>query len=103
MLKNQHNFQNKKRLCFKTKGKNKKNSKKSYKTTIKRYFGFINSYYCNQRGNHIKDYPYRNGTYVLRPNEKLLWLPKALKYKSHSLLYTNFVGLKITQVPLTME
>ena len=103
MLKNQHNFHNKKGLGFKAKGKNKKNSKRSYKTTFKRHFVLINCYYCNQRGHHIKDCPYRNGTYVLRPNEKLLWLLKTSTFKLHSFLNTNFVGPKTTWVPSTMK
>ena len=102
MLKNQHKFQSKKRLGFKTKVKKKKNSKWTWKTTTKRYLGFINYYYYNQRGHHIKDCLYRNGTFVLRLNEKPLWLPKASTSKSHSLLYTNFVRPKITWMPPIM-
>ena len=103
ILENQHSFHNRKGLGFNKKGKNKKTLKGSYKITSKRHFGIINCYYCNQRGHYIKDCSYRNGTYVLRPNEKLLWLPKASTSKSHSFLSTNFVGPKTTWVPSTKE
>ena len=75
MLENQHNFHSKKGLDFKRKVKNKKNPKIFYRTNSKRHFAFINCYYCNQRDHHINDCSYKNGTYVLRLNEKLLWLP----------------------------
>ena len=55
---------------------NKKPYKKSYCSKNKRHFVNINYFYCNQRGHHIKDCFYRNGSYVLKPNEKgLLKLP----------------------------
>ena len=79
------------------------NSRKFFKSKPISHYGFINCFYCNQRGHHIKDCHYRNGTYMLRPNEKLLWLPKASTSKSHSFLFTNFVGPKTTWVPPTLE
>ena len=70
-MENWHNFHNKKGLGFNEKRNNKKRSKGSYRITFKKHFRFINYFYCNQRGHHIKDYSYRNDTYVLRPNLKL--------------------------------
>ena len=99
MLENHHSFHNKNGLGF----NNKKKLKGSYRTPSKRIFHFINCYYCNQRSHHIKDYSYRNGNYAMRPNEKLLWLPKASTSKSHSFFSTNFVGPKTTWVPFTLE
>ena len=76
MLENQTNFHSKSGLGFQKKSKNKKSLRKFFKSKPITHYGFINCYYCNQRGHHIKDCQYRNRTYVLRPNEKLLWLPK---------------------------
>ena len=103
MLENQQNFHSKKGLGFVKRRNNKKRSKASYKTITKKHFGFINYFYCNQRGHHIRDYFYRNGTYVLRPNEKLVWLPKASSSKVHSSLSTNIVGSKTIWVPPSKE
>ena len=94
MLKNRQNFHNKKGLGFNKRRNNKKRSKESYRTTSKMHFGFINYYYYNQRGHHIRDYSYKNGTFVLRTNEKLLWLLKSTPSKSYPSLSTNFVGPK---------
>ena len=83
--------------------KNKRKSKGSYRTNTKKHFGFINCYYGNKKGHHIKDCYYRNGTYVLRPNEKLLWLPKALTSKSYPSSNTNISGPETIWVPSSKE
>ena len=96
MLENQINLHNKSGLGYQKKSQKKKNSRKLFKTKHISHYGFINCFYCNQRGHHIKDCHSTNGTYVLKPNEKLVWLPKALTSKSHSFLFTNFFGHKIS-------
>ena len=103
MLENQQNFQNKKGLGFAKSKKNKRQNKKSYRLNSKKYFNFINCFYYNQRGHHIKYCYYRNGIYVLRPNEKLHWLLKVSTPKSYALLFNNIVGPKTTWVSSSKE
>ena len=103
ILENQQNFQSEKGLGSVNERNNKRKLKGSLRTITKRHFGFINCFYCNQRGHHIRDYFYRNGTYVLRPNEKLVWLPKVTSSKLHSSLRTNIVGPKTIWVPSSKE
>ena len=67
----------------------------------KNYFGYINYFYCNQMGHHIKQFLYRNGTYVLKPHEKLIWLPKAFSFESSLIYYANYVGPKTYWLPYT--
>ena len=62
MLENQFNFHGKSGFGFQKKSKNRKNSKKSSKSKPITHYGFINCYCYNQRGQHIKYYPYKNGT-----------------------------------------
>ena len=62
---------------------------------ILKHFGFICCYYCNHRGPHIKDCCYKDGTHMLRLNDKLLWLLKALTSKSYPLLNTKITEPKI--------
>ena len=103
ILENQYDSHSKKGLGYVNGRNNKRKFKASLRTITKRHFGFINCFYCNQRGHHIRDCFYRNGTYVLRPNEKLVWLPKALSSKFHSSLSTNIVGPKTVWVPFSKE
>ena len=78
-------------------------NKKTYISNSRKYLGFINFFYCNQKGHHIKDCCYRNETYVLRPNDKLLWLPKDSTSKSYPLFITKIIGIKTTWVPSSKE
>ena len=61
-LGNQKNFQNWNDLGFRQYNQRRENRKQ---------FDYINYFYCNQRGHHIGLFHFRNGTYVLKENEKL--------------------------------
>ena len=102
MLNNQQNFWNKNGLGFQKRKRSKIQNKKSYDSKSKKHSSFINCFYCNQR-EHINDCYYRNETYLLGPNEKLLWLPKAFTCKSYALLFTNNIRPKMTRVLSSRE
>ena len=57
MLENQKNFQNQNGWGFKQYNQRKVNTKQ---------FDYINCFYSNQKGHHIRNCSYRNGTYVLK-------------------------------------
>ena len=63
-------------------------------TRSKKNFGYINCFYCYQKGYHIKNCFYRNSSYVLKLNEKLVLLPKATTFKNYLTQFTNLVGPK---------
>ena len=94
-----HKIFQKKGLGFSKYNKTKGKSKRSNQKKTNKYYGFINCFYYNQRQHHIKDCFYKNRTYVLKPNEKLLWLPKVSTSKSYPLLNTNSVGPNAIWVP----
>ena len=83
--------------------KNNRRNKKFYILNFKKHFGFINCYYFNQRGHHIKDCSYRNGNYVLKPNERLLWSLKDLTSKSYPLLFINIARPKTNWISSSKE
>ena len=57
MFENEKAFQNKKELGFRQ-HKQKKSNTKSYVSKTKKYFGYINCFYCNKKGHYIKDFFY---------------------------------------------
>ena len=87
---NQRNFKKRNGLGFRQYNQRKVNGKQ---------FGYINYFYCNQRGHHIRYCPFRNGTYVLKQIEKLVWVPKAISSKERLIDYTNHIGSKIYWIP----
>ena len=94
MLNNQKTLQNRKRLGFGKKKKNKKSNKKSHGSKGKNDFGNINYFYYNQRGHRINNCHYRNSPYILKSNKKLGWLLKAFTFKSYLIQFIIPGGLK---------